>query len=497
MRIEEFYVKRYGPLRDRGYTLSHNFNLFFGKNEDGKTLTIDALVRLLLGKKVRDFKAIDRVGENPEGYVILKDDQGMEVKLPQKGMLPKVTGLTPSECRNIFVIRNSDLSISDESGFYISVTDRLIGLRANEISKIKETLREIGRMTPGGFFRDTKEEKLKTRIEDAENLISRITGLAREIEEEGYDELEEESASCRDELDSLTQLIEHLEDARKREKYEKGREALAKLKDSSEKLADLEIYNSESAQIWRDSRRDIQRLEEVKKGVERDVDKEEAELKILTKELNEKERDFQFFEETKGVLDNEVRQELSNYGRRFEELAIRKSKRRFLDSAAILSTVLFGICLLGIISRPVSILYIFGVVLLGLCFLLWIHKFQIVRHEASLAGVFERMRLTLSGFELEAESIERILSNIQGFDEDYRKRKDELQTISRKKESIEEKIWELRQRTIPDLDMKIKDAENRITEFRMISTEGSLEGYQRKLSLRQELEKLADEQRSV
>jgi len=124
MRIEEFYVKRYGPLRDRSYTLSHSFNLFFGKNEDGKTLTIDALVRLLLGKKVRDFKGIDRVGENPEGYVILKDDQGMDVKLPQKGMLPKLTGLTPSECRNIFVIRNSDLSISDESGFYMSVTDR-------------------------------------------------------------------------------------------------------------------------------------------------------------------------------------------------------------------------------------------------------------------------------------------------------------------------------------------------------------------------------------
>jgi len=497
MRIEEFYVKRYGPLRDRSYTLSHSFNLFFGKNEDGKTLTIDALVRLLLGKKVRDFKGIDRVGENPEGYVILKDDQGMDVKLPQKGMLPKLTGLTPSECRNIFVIRNSDLSISDESGFYMSVTDRLIGLRANEICKIKETLREIGKMTPGGFFRDTKEEKLKTRIEDAENLISRITSLAGEIEEEGYDELEEESANCRDELDSVTQLMEHLEDARKREKYEKGREALGKLKNSLEKLGDLGIYNSESAQIWRDSRRDILRLEEVKKGLERDVEKEEAELRILTKEVIEKERDFQFFEEAESVLDNEVRQELSDYGRKLEEFTVRKGKRRFLDSTVVVSTVLFGISLLGIIFRPVSTLYIFGAVLLGLCFLLWILKFQIVRHEASLAGAFQRMRLTLSGFELDAESIERILSNIQGFDEDYRKRKDELQTISRKKESIEGKIRELRQKTIPDLDIKIKNAENRITELKMSSREGSLEGYQGKLHLRQELEKLADEQKSV
>ncbi|NIO05888.1 MAG: AAA family ATPase [Proteobacteria bacterium] len=50
MRIKELFIKRYGPLRDRSYVLTGRFNLLVGKNEEGKTLTIDALVKLLLGR---------------------------------------------------------------------------------------------------------------------------------------------------------------------------------------------------------------------------------------------------------------------------------------------------------------------------------------------------------------------------------------------------------------------------------------------------------------
>jgi uncharacterized protein YhaN len=111
MRIKEFFVKRYGPLRDKGYFLADSFNLLFGKNEEGKTLTIDALVKLLFGKHIKDFERIDRVEETPEGYLVVEDDHGQEVKLPEKGILTDLAHLTASECRNLFVIRNSDLSI--------------------------------------------------------------------------------------------------------------------------------------------------------------------------------------------------------------------------------------------------------------------------------------------------------------------------------------------------------------------------------------------------
>ncbi len=132
MKIKEFSIMRYGPLPNTGKISLNNFNLFWGKNEDGKTLTIDALVKLLLGRNIRDFERIDRVEEDPGdygSYVSIEDDKGKEIKLPGKENFEEVMGLTPSECRNIFIIRNSDLSIARESEFYTNVTDRLTGLK--------------------------------------------------------------------------------------------------------------------------------------------------------------------------------------------------------------------------------------------------------------------------------------------------------------------------------------------------------------------------------
>ena len=41
MRIKEFSITRYGPLRDTGRICLSDFSLVFGGNDDGKTLTID------------------------------------------------------------------------------------------------------------------------------------------------------------------------------------------------------------------------------------------------------------------------------------------------------------------------------------------------------------------------------------------------------------------------------------------------------------------------
>ena len=107
MKIKEFSITRYGPLPDSGRVQLSDFNLFWGKNEYGKTLTIDALVKMLLGKKNKGFDMINRVKETPEGYVVLDDSKGREVKLPEGGTLPELADMNVSECRNIFIVINS------------------------------------------------------------------------------------------------------------------------------------------------------------------------------------------------------------------------------------------------------------------------------------------------------------------------------------------------------------------------------------------------------
>ena len=487
----------YGPLPNTGRISLHNFNLFWGKNEEGKTLTIDALVKLLLGREIKDFEHINRVEENPEGYVIIEDEEGKEIKLPEKGNLTKVAGLTPSECRNIFVIRNSDLSIARESEFYTNVTDRLTGLRTEDISKIKEILREISKITPGGMFRDIKDEKLKTRVENAKKLIAKIESLSKEIKEKGFDEFEEESVKQRERIERIEQEIKSLEDARKREKYEKGKEALDKLSYALKEIKNLKIYNEDDEQLWRDCEKEVKTYTKQKENLLTELKENEKELKERSKKLREIERDFRVFDERKKKLDDEIRPDLKTYEIKRGELAQQEGKNKFFTSLGIISVTLLGISLLGVIFSPSLLFYILAVLFSISAVISGIFKFQFVKERAWLAGVFERNKLTLSKFELDAENIEGILSNIQKFDEDYRKKSEELQKIKRKKENLEEKIKDLQDKRIPDIKDKIKDTQEKIEEIKIKSREESLEEYTRKLKSKQKLERSIDEQGSI
>jgi chromosome segregation ATPase len=497
MRIKEFFIKRYGPLRDKGYALSDRFNLFFGRNEDGKTLTIDALVRLLLGKNIKDFHLIDRVEENPEGFIIVEEERNKKLKLPEEGVLPKVLDLTPSECRNIFVIRNSDLSIAGEGDFYMDLTDRLTGLRTEEISKIKEALREMGKVTPGGLIRDIKDEKLKTRLTKTETLLDDIERVAKNAKVEESDQLEEEAVLYSDRLGRTDRMIENLEAARKRQQYEKGREACENLKESLRNMEEMKIYNAKSEQTWRDCDRDIKRLEGDRKSREREIEYQKTELRAANEAYYQAHREFQILNETKNKIDNEIRQDLANYKAESERIALKTGQETILSSTWKVCIILFVVSIGGAILRPSSLFSFLALLFLASIIVVWVLKFRFARAKAALASDFERIKLSLSNFDLGAERIEGILSNIQQFDVAYRKQEDDLRTIERMKETIEWKIKELRDEKIPEIVRKIRDSEDEINTIRTESREETLEGYKEKLRLKRELEKRIGEYRSV
>jgi DNA repair exonuclease SbcCD ATPase subunit len=501
MKIKEFSIIRYGPLPNTGRIPLTDFNLFFGKNEEGKTLTIDALVKLLLRKNIRDFENIDRIDERPEGYVIIENDKGKEIKLPEEGELTKAVNLTPSEYRNIFIVRNSSLSIArdvtKEGEFYTSVTDRLTGLRTGEISKIKETLREIGKITPTGIFRDTKDERLKTRIEDAENLTEKIESLKREIKEKKFDEIEEESISQRERIENIEQEIKSLENARKREKYEKGKKSLDNLKESLEKLGDLEIYNEEDKQLWRDCEKYIKTYGEEKKKGFIEIQKNEKEFKEISEKLSEIERDFRVLDERKKKLDDEIKPDLKNYETRSEELAQQEGKNKFFTSVGIISVIIFVISLSGIVFSSSILFKIFAAIFLVSSITSGILMYQFIRNKSQIAKMFKKNRLSLSRFELDAENIEGILSNVQSFDEEYRKNNDKIQEIKIEKKNLEGKIKELRDKEIPELENKIRSTKEKIGEIKIKSGESSLGEYVEKLKSKEETEKSIGKQESV
>lgn len=391
MRIEEFSIRQYGPLRDTGRVPLSSFNLFFGKNEYGKTLCIDALVKILFGQNSGIFERIDRVDQDPDAYIIIENDKGKKIKLPEKGDLTKIVDLTPSECRNLFIIRNSDLSIARE--FYTNITDRLIGLRTKEIFSIKQKLQEIGKLTradsSGSLSDRSKWGSAKTKVKKASELIENVNGLEGEIKEEKFDQLEEEVSKITGTINEIEQKIGNLEDARKRERYEKGDNALRKLKTA---LEDLKGLN----------------LEEMKR----------------------------------------LKSKLDNYEENKEKLSSQKPKSKFFTKATIISAVLLLASIFGVIVSPLPFLFYLTVLFIASTTILVLFEFSFVIKKVRLADAFKEIKSGASQLGVGGESIKEILSNIQKVDENLSSKGDaeiRLDTyFGKKNDNFEENIsyWE-------------------------------------------------------
>ena len=496
MKVKEFSIMRYGPVQNTGRILLGDFNLFWGQNEDGKTLIVDALVKLLLGRGAKDFRNIDRVEEKPEGYLVLEDDRGKESKVPDRGDLTKMTGITSSQCCNIFVVRNSDLSISREAEFYTDVTDRLTGLRTEDISKIKKALRDIGKITPGNAFRDSGDEKLKTRVEEARGLLEKVRNLAVRVREEGFDELERESLSLRERVKEIERQLQDLEDARRRERYETGKDALEKLTEGIEQLKRLEVYNERDEQLWRDYEKEIEKYGEQVTDYLREMQSIQAQFDEASQKLSEQEREFKVFEDRKRDLE-QVTLELKNYEMGIGKLKSDGAKSRFYTVAAAVSAVLLVINILAAAVSQSAVFYGLLALFFGLMVAFAGLRFSFTQKKAHLAALFERIRLNACRFEFRAGTPEELYSSIQRFEEEHRLRYERLEELRRNRRRLEERIQELQNKQIPVAQQKIREAEDKIQKIKAKSREESLKEYEKRLQFKEQVERQLGQQASV
>jgi len=497
MRIKEFIINRYGPLSYDTPVRLGDFTLLWGENEHGKTLTIDALIKLLLGRNVRDFVRIDRVEENPSGYAVIEDNEGKEIKVPDDGSLTSIAGLSASECRNIFVIRNSELLIEREDQFYTEITDRLTGLRTTEIGRLQNILRDLGRLTPGGSLRNTGAEKLKDRIDAARYTCDKIQALIEKVDEEELGNLEKSTVEKEEEIADIAHQLLLFDEARKRERFEKGKDALEKLESAVQKLEPLEIFSNEDLQLWQESETTMSSANTEKSELIKRLQENETLLQSGIKERQAKERDFQVISEQKRQIDGNVKPALENYKGESEKLATYSSSGKFWNLTSIVSTALLTISIIACAIGRVVPLYVVAGILLLTTLIAWFNKFRLQAISTRLAKLLASINLSLAKYELNADSIEGILSNIQKFEDNHTKKSEELQGMKREEAVLEDRIKNIREDDIPQEERKIRDSEDRIEGILARSGVKSLSEYKTQLLSREGAEKSLDESISI
>lgn len=354
MRIVEFSIRRYGPLRETGVVRLNSFNLFWGENENGKTLLTEALIRLLLGKQSRLFAGIDRVEEMPEGFLVLEDADRREWKLPQAGDITSLTGLTARECRNLFIIHNSDLIVTQEAAFYSEITERLTGLRSTQIQRLKSILRRRGRFTEGMDTVNTRESGyLKNRLAAAAELIERCEELLETAGREGDDRAEERLVRLQHRKRQLEERLAALESARLQNKHQKGREHLKLLEEAARTAARLPKFTEDGLEDWRRLEKTIEQRVAEKGKVSEEFRNTEAELLQEEYRLEKLQEEMEHQQKRRWIIDEKLRPLLRQW-QLLRPRAAQSAAKRFLWRGAAVAAGL--LLLLLVLNRSLSLL---------------------------------------------------------------------------------------------------------------------------------------------
>jgi len=236
MRLKEVFIRRYGPISGLHLRLASGLQPIYGLNESGKTLVIDALIKRLIGLEVGSDPLLDRVEETPEGYIVL-EDKGQEMKLGENETLATYLAIEPDELRNVFVVRDADLRIASEDIFYNRVTDKITGLRLEDIRKIKEQLRDSGKLTEGLKISDTAtHSKAKSQLELAEKLKNDVEQHIEKAKSEHLEKLEADVFEANIRKSQLESHLELLEKAKKKTDFQKLKDELESAQSSLSEL---------------------------------------------------------------------------------------------------------------------------------------------------------------------------------------------------------------------------------------------------------------------
>ncbi|WP_448378883.1 AAA family ATPase, partial [Fervidobacterium sp.] len=291
MRIKEFHIRKYGPITlSKSFQLS-NFIIFYGKNESGKTLTIEAILKMLVGKKEakeKYYENIDRVKEFPIGYLILED--GGKSILVENGEFLKQSNLSHEELKNTIIIRNSDLSIegpqkNKESDVYSIVTEKLVGSRISEIQSIRAKILESSIITESGIFKDQKDAKYKQRYEKAEAIIQEINALLPTLESADYFEIEEKITKIQSEIEQLKKKLKTLEILKQESFCNELLEDIHKLELVVEKLKEYKPYTNEKLQKLIELENEIKNFQEKVEELTIRAEQTKASFTKITTEL--------------------------------------------------------------------------------------------------------------------------------------------------------------------------------------------------------------------
>jgi len=442
MKIKHLSIKSHKVLKDKEYPFQPGFNLIFGFNEQGKSLTLDTLVKLLFGKDSKKFENINRVKEDPAqfgSFVSLQTNQNGQkevLKLQGKPNLTDLVGLSADECQNLFLIRNSNLSIgqdlADQDKFYTNLTDRLTGLKTQEIQSVKKELRNWAELTEktDDFQSTDKNLKLKDRLNQAQDLIAtdgKITQLIQQDKKQKWSDQETLAVELRQKLISVAQKLGQLETAKQKQQYQLLLEKITQYQQLTSRLESLKKISQQQLNEYQLAQQDLENLKEAETELKQELEtkkqkleQEEQQYSDISQKINQQNKINEEFK-------NQVGPELVQLTKQSADLKAVQIKPWKIGS--FISSLLLIVSLAVYILQPTAIILSFIAIFFITTVLSSLKYFVYIQKQQKLDTQLEEIKLNLAKYGIREKELDNILEKTYQYNQQFEQLKNQQATL--------------------------------------------------------------------
>jgi hypothetical protein len=510
MRIKQLYIKEYRIIKNKEYEFTPGFNLFYGPNEQGKSLTFDAMVKLLLGKHSKNFELIDRVDEDPAkygGYVTLEIAQNGKqeaIKLQGDPNLTDLVGLTADECKNLFLIRNSNLAIgqdfASQDQFYTNLTDRLTGLKTNEIEQVKTKLRELAQITDkSDSFQNTQETNhLRQRLKQAEALLKpkgKLAQLIKKDQTEQWSEIEAKTLKIKQKLAAIQQKLTQLSLAKQKTEYEAAQQTLKKFKQVQTQLAAMKTLSAEQIDKFKENQQSIKVLENNLSELKQDIKNKQKQLEATIQNLEkiqeqvaQQQKVWQQLEQLQPQL-HQLKQELAQTK---TNQAIDIWKKILLGSSSILILLI-----LAYILHPATSLIVFLATAGFVTILAVIKYFLELQKNQKVEIKLEQLKLDLTQYKIKGSQPEELFQQTEEFRQKFAALKEKNMQLKMEQSSCREDLSILKEKKLAHVQQQIAQHQQELDQIQLSCKVKSWQELQEKWEAKQKLQTKAQELAAV
>lgn len=473
MRISKIEIKKYGPLSLKTSIEPSDFNLFWGLNEKGKTLAIEAILANLPVVTPNERVSWPSVFRSAEGNdVIVEIQEGGKIYGLRIGELMKLQ-LTRPEIFNLFFILNSnvpyDFEQKRDKELFQRVLDRMSSTYIDVLQEVKKRILEMNKLTDKLELKSTaSDDYLGERYRSAKELIGSIDALFNRIETEKYQEIEFRIAEIKKELESISSregLVKSMRDARIQEK---STELMEMYYDYKNRADMFKPYTDEALESFRNLHKELEKVTEnignLRDREIKDLDRQISEFTGKLAEASKVKSDIQRVDVTERLLKEKILQR--KLGKPKYENDLRKKKQMnilyllFLLCFALSLGITFFLKITYLFVLPV----IFAIASMAFVYLYAATKQSIKDFEALEREVKDRARsVGLKSEEIDEMEIEldNIRKELLERDREFERLKAEKETIEKQKKVKEEELKRLEERKI-ELETRISAESERM-----------------------------------